>query len=90
MSGVLDLAELRADAELAGRIVLAVPLITVVEALVDSVAEESPLDALGVVAAEEPGVRTAIVDGGASRGDLIGAVGAILNGQRVSIKFVVL
>ena len=34
MSGVLDLAELRADAELARRIVLAVPLITVVSVVI--------------------------------------------------------
>ena len=36
MSGVLDLAELRADAELARRVVLAIPLITVRNILIIS------------------------------------------------------
>ena len=78
VSGALDLAELRADTELAGRVVLAVSLVAVVEALVDAVAEKAPIDALGVVAAELAGVRAAVVDGGAGRRDLVGAVGAIL------------
>ena len=59
----------------------------VVEALVDAVAEGAPFDALGVVAAEVPGVRAAVgVDGRARRRDFVGAVGAVLKGTKVQLS----